>query len=133
MQTYASIETHPNLREWFTAEGEGGAWNLANAIVSACDLLSQSVVPQLAWSIDHLELEHGIDQVQIKLSQAITDAYPRLAQELVTKESAVLLAFWRYLSSERDPVITRHLALASVSMGLDSSFLLSCNILKKSV
>lgn len=113
LQTYASIETHPNLREWFTAEGEGGAWNLANAIVSACDLLSQSVVPQLAWSIDHLELEHGIEQVQIKLSQAITDAYPRLAQELVTKESAVLLAFWRYLSSVRDPVITQHLALAS--------------------
>lgn len=113
LQTYASIETHPNLREWFTAEGEGGAWSLANAIVSACDLLSQSVVPQLAWSIDHLELEHGIEQVQIKLSQAIADAYPQLAQELVSKESAVLLAFWRYLSSVRDPVITQHLALVS--------------------
>ncbi len=113
LQTYASIETYPNLREWFTAEGEGGAWSLANAIVSACDLLSQSVVPQLAWSIDHLELEHGIEQVQIKLSQAIADAYPQLAQELVSKESAVLLAFWRYLSSVRDPVITQHLALVS--------------------
>ncbi|MEN9944598.1 MAG: hypothetical protein RLY18_556, partial [Pseudomonadota bacterium] len=113
LQTYASIETHPNLRAWFNAEGEGGAWSLANAIVSACDLLSQSVVPQLAWSIDHLELEQGIEQLQIKLNQAIADAYPRLAQELVTKESAVLLAFWRYLSSMRDPVIAQHLALVS--------------------
>ena len=113
LQTYASIETNPNLRAWFAAEGEGGAWSLANAIVSACDLLSQSVVPQLAWNLDHLGLEQGIEQVQIKLSQAIADAYPRLAQELVSKESAVLLAFWRYLSSVRDPVITQHLALAS--------------------
>ncbi len=113
LQTYASIQTHPNLRAWFTAEGEGGAWSLANAIVSACDLLSQSVVPQLAWSNDHLGLEEGIERVQMKLTQAIADAYPRLAQELVTKESAVLLAFWRYLSSVRDPVITQHLALTS--------------------
>ena len=113
LQTFASIETNPNLRAWFAADGEGGAWSLANAIVSACDLLSQSVVPQLAWNLDHLGLEQGIEQVQIKLSQAIADAYPRLAQELVSKESAVLLAFWRYLSSVRDPVITQHLALAS--------------------
>ena len=113
LQTYASIQTHPSLRAWFTAEGEGGAWSLANAIVSACDLLSQSVLPQLAWSIDRLELEEGIEQVQMKLTQAIADAYPRLAQELVTKESAVLMAFWRYLSSMRDPVITQHLALVS--------------------
>ncbi len=113
LQTYASIETHPNLRAWFTTEGEGGAWSLANAIVSACDLLSQSVVPQLAWNAEQLELEQGIEHVQHKLTQAITEAYPRLAQELVTKESAVLLAFWRYLSSVRDPVITQHLALVS--------------------
>lgn len=113
LQTYATMQTHPNLRAWFTAEGEGGAWSLASAIVSACDLLSQSVLPQLAWNIEQLDLEQGIEQVQSKLTQAITEAYPRLAQELVTKESAVLLAYWRYLSSERDPIMTQHLALVS--------------------
>ncbi len=113
LQTYASMQTHPNLCTWFTAEGEGGAWSLANAIVSACDLLSHSVVPQLAWDIDQLDLTQGVEHVKAKLTKAIGEAYPRLAQDLVTKESAVLWAFWRFLSSERDPVLTQHLALAS--------------------
>lgn len=113
LQTYASIDTHPALREWFTADGEGGAWALATAIVNACDLLSQSMVPQLAWDLDALDLEHGLGQAQAKLNEAIQQAYPKLAQDLVTKESAVLFAFWRYLSSVRDPVVHQHLALAS--------------------
>jgi len=71
LQTYASMQTHPNLCTWFTAEGEGGAWSLANAIVSACDLLSHSVVPQLAWDIDQLDLTQGVEHVKAKLTKAI--------------------------------------------------------------
>ena len=30
LQTYATMQTHPNLRAWFTAEGEGGADAIVN-------------------------------------------------------------------------------------------------------
>ncbi len=113
LQTYASIDSNPELRQWFEAEGEGGAWSLAKAIVSACELLSQSIVPQLTWDPTTINLEAGLDQVQAQFNEAIQAAYPALAQTLVSKEAAVLFAFWRYLSSVRDPVVRQHLALAS--------------------
>lgn len=113
LQAYASINENPALQDWFATQGEGGSWSLASAIVDACDLLSQSVMPQLAWEQNRFDLDAGVEKVQAKLSEAIHEAYPRLAWELVSKESGVLFAFWRYLSSVRDPVIHQHLALAS--------------------
>ena len=113
LQTYASIDSNPELSQWFEAEGEGGAWSLAKAIVSACELLSQGIVPQLTWDPTRINLEGSLDQLQAQFNEAIQAAYPALAQTLVTKEAAVLFAFWRYLSSVRDPVVRQHLALAS--------------------
>lgn len=113
LQTYASIDMHPELQSWFAAEGEGGVWSLAQAIVSACELLSQSITPHLSWDPNTLDLKGDMQQLENRLQTAITQAYPKLAQELVSKEASVLFAFWKYLSSVRDPVFRRHLALAS--------------------
>ena len=113
LQTYASIDAHPDLQSWFAAEGEGGVWSLAQAIVSACDLLSQSIAPHLSWDPSTLDLKGDMQQLEAVLQTAIDQAYPKLAQELVSKEASVLFAFWKYLGSVRDPVFRRHLALAS--------------------
>ncbi len=113
LHTYTSLDKHPSLRAWFEAEGEGGAWSLAKAIVKACDLLTHSILPQLSWDPQNLALEREMLDAQQSLNRAIQAAYPKLAQELVTKEAAVLLAFWSYLSSVRDPIIHQYLRLAS--------------------
>lgn len=113
LQTYASIDAHPELQGWFAAEGEGGLWSLAQAIVSACDLLSQSLAPHLSLDPKVLDLKEDMQQLEAVLQTAIDRAYPKLAQELVSKEASVLFAFWNYLVSVRDPVLRKHLALAS--------------------
>ena len=113
LQTYASIDAHPELQTWFAAEGEGGVWSLAQAIVSACELLSQSIMPHLSWDPNTLDLKGDMQKLESVLQSAIDTAYPKLAHALVSKEANVLLAFWRYLGSVRDPIIRKHLALAS--------------------
>lgn len=113
LQTYALIGSQPELQTWFATEGEGGVWGLAQAIVKACDLLSHSIMPHLSWEPNALDLKSDMHQLEATLQSAIDLAYPKLAQDLVTKEAGVLFAFWRYLGSVRDPVIRRHLAMAS--------------------
>jgi len=113
LQTYACVGANPELQTWFAAEGEGGAWSLAQAIVSACDLLSQSIVPHLSWDPHTLDLKSDMHKLESALQDAIDTAYPKLAHALVSKEANILLAFWRYLGSVRDPMIRKHLALAS--------------------
>ena len=42
LAVFAALKKHPKLKAWFKAETEAGAWGLAQAIIAACDALSNS-------------------------------------------------------------------------------------------
>jgi ATP-dependent helicase/nuclease subunit B len=118
ISVYVNLRKHPKLKAWFKAESEAGAWGLAQAVIDACDSLSEAVVPQLQSELNSLLETHSLDvevwlkKVELVLDQAIAKAYLGLSRKVVDEESEVLLAFWRYLTNVGDPVIRKHLAMA---------------------
>jgi ATP-dependent helicase/nuclease subunit B len=118
ISVYVNLRKHPKLKAWFKAESEAGAWGLAQAVIDACDSLSEAVVPQLQSELNGLLETHSLDievwlkKVELVLDQAIAKAYLGLSRKVVDEESEVLLAFWRYLTNVGDPVIRKHLAMA---------------------
>ena len=119
LSVFVNLRKHKVLQSWFKAESESGAWGLAQAVIDACDSLSEVVVPQLQSELNDLLQTHTLDteawlkKVELVLDQAIAKAYVGLSRNVVDEESAVLLTFWRYLTSIGDPVIRKHLAMAS--------------------
>ena len=119
LSVFVSLRKHKTLQAWFKAESEAGAWGLAQAVIDACDTLSELVVLQLQGELNTLLDTHVLDaeawlkKVELVLDQAIAKAYVGLSKKVVDEESAVLLAFWRYLTNIGDPVIRKHLAMAA--------------------
>ncbi|CAM3815457.1 PD-(D/E)XK nuclease family protein [Polynucleobacter arcticus] len=119
LSVYINLRKHKTLQSWFKAESEAGAWGLAQAVIDACDALSEAVVPLMQSEINTLvqnqtlDAELWVKKVETLLDQAIAKAYVGLSRKVVDQESTVLLAFWRYLSSPGDPVIRKHFALAA--------------------
>ncbi len=119
LSVYTNLRKHKVLQGWFNAESEAGAWGLAQAVIDACDALSEAVIPQLQSELNTLLQSHALDadtwlkKVELVLDQAIAKAYVGLSRNVVDQESAVLLTFWRYLSNIGDPVIRKHLAMAA--------------------
>jgi ATP-dependent helicase/nuclease subunit B len=119
LSVYINLRKHKTLQSWFKAENEAGAWGLAQAVIDACDSLSEAVVPLMQSEINALvqnqafDTELWVKKVETLLDQAIAKAYVGLSRKVVDQESTVLLAFWRYLSSPGDPVMRKHIALAT--------------------
>ena len=119
LSVYINLRKHKTLQSWFKAESEAGAWGLAQAVIDACDALSEAVVPLMQSEINALvknqtlDAELWVKKVETLLDQAIAKAYVGLSRKVVDQESTVLLAFWRYLSSPGDPVMRKHFALAA--------------------
>lgn len=122
LSVYATLKEHDDLQVWFKAESEAGAWGLAQAIIDACDTLSNAVAPQLQKQIQALQdagqskSELGgqwIDRVKDLLDKTINQVYPALSRKIIDREAKVLLAFWRYLASPSDPVFRKQLAIAA--------------------
>ena len=120
LAVYAALQAHPKLRAWFKAESEASAWGLAQAIIAACDTLSSAVLSQLSQSPLTLDPQEGassgdawLSSLEKLLENAIEQAYPVLARKVVDREAEVLLLFWRYLSDAGNPVVRKHLALAT--------------------
>ena len=119
LSVYINLRKHKTLQSWFKAENEAGAWGLAQAVIDACDSLSEAVVPLMQGEINALvqnqtlDAELWVKKVETLLDQAIAKAYVGLSRKVVDQESTVLLAFWRYLSSPGDPVMRKHIALAA--------------------
>ena len=122
LSVYLNLRKHKILQSWFKAESEAGAWGLAQAVIDACDSLSEAVIPQMQSEINALvqsrtldadNTEKWVKKVEILLDQAIAKAYVGLSRKVVDQESIVLLAFWRYLSSPGNPVMRKHFALAA--------------------
>jgi ATP-dependent helicase/nuclease subunit B len=119
LSVYVNLRKHKTLQSWFKAESEAGAWGLAQAVIDACDALSEAVVPHMQGEINDLVQSRSLDadawvkKVEVLLDQAIAKAYVGLSRKVVDQESIVLLAFWRYLSSPGDPVMRKHFALAA--------------------
>ncbi|QWD73007.1 PD-(D/E)XK nuclease family protein [Polynucleobacter sp. UB-Raua-W9] len=119
LSVYINLRKHPKLKAWFKAESNSGAWGLAQAVIDACDALSELVVPQLQDELNTLLEAHSLDaqawlkKVELVLDQAVAKAYVGLSRNIVDEESAVLLTFWRYLTSIGDPIIRKHLAMAT--------------------
>ena len=119
LSVYVNLRKHKTLQSWFKAESEAGAWGLAQAVIDACDALSEAVVPQMQSEINTLVQSRMLDadawvkKVEVLLDQAIAKAYVGLSRKVVDQESTVLLAFWRYLSSPGNPVMRKHFALAA--------------------
>jgi ATP-dependent helicase/nuclease subunit B len=119
LSVYVNLRKHKTLQSWFKAESEAGAWGLAQAVIDACDALSEAVIPHMQSEINVLVQNHALDvdawvkKVEVLLDQAIAKAYVGLSRKVVDQESIVLLAFWRYLSSPGDPVMRKHVALAA--------------------
>ena len=119
LSVFVNLRKHKVLQSWFKAESEAGAWGLAQAVIDACDSLSEVVVPKLQSELNDLLQTHTIDteawlkKVELVLDQAVAKAYVGLSRNVVDEESAVLLTFWRYLTNIGDPVIRKHLAMAA--------------------
>jgi len=119
LSVYVNLRKHKVLQSWFKAESEAGAWGLAQAVIDACDALSEAVIPYIQGEFNEflhihtLDTEVWLKKVEVVLDQAIAKAYVGLARDIVDQESAVLLTFWRYLSNAGDPVIRKHLAMAA--------------------
>ncbi|CAM3598522.1 PD-(D/E)XK nuclease family protein [Polynucleobacter brandtiae] len=119
LSVFVNLRKHRVLQGWFKAESEAGAWGLAQAVIDACDVLSEIVMPQLQPELNALLESHTLDvdawlkKVAFALDQAVAKAYVGLSRKVVDEESAVLLAFWRHLTSVGDPVIRKHLAMAA--------------------
>ena len=119
LSVYTNLRKHKVLQSWFKAESEAGAWGLAQAVIDACDALSEAVVPQLQGELnallqtDALDTQAWLNKVELVLDQAIAKAYVGLSRNVVDQEAAVLLTFWRYLSNVGDPVIRKHLAMSA--------------------
>jgi ATP-dependent helicase/nuclease subunit B len=112
---YEALEDWKEIRQHLGALGEGGKWTLAQAIVAACDKLSESKL----LDTFHTALEARTEQVEIDaqveavFQEALDQAYPDLSQQMVSLDGRLILAFWKSLSTTSDPVIRQKLAFSS--------------------
>lgn len=119
LSVYINLCKHPQLKSWFKAESDSGAWGLAKSVIDACDILSEAIIPQLQDELSRLIDGSEIDtevltkKLESMLETLITQAYPELSRKVVDQESEVLLTFWRYLSSAGDTVFRKQFALAA--------------------
>ncbi|MBU3594745.1 PD-(D/E)XK nuclease family protein [Polynucleobacter sp. 71A-WALBACH] len=126
LSVYATLRKHKQLQSWFKAETEAGSWGLAQAIITACDTLSNSIAPSLQQELHkliaaqvELSTEHTqhtqswIETLEPLLDRTIGQAYPALARKVVDQEAQVLLTFWRYITSPSDPAFRKQFAMAA--------------------
>ncbi len=123
LSVYATLRKHQELQAWFKAETEAGSWGLAQAIIAACDTLSNSIAPNLQQELYKLianqeqvvtqSTQSWIETLEPFLDRAIAQAYPALARKVVDQEAQVLLTFWRYITSPGDPAFRKQFAMAA--------------------
>ncbi|SNX29486.1 DNA helicase/exodeoxyribonuclease V, subunit B [Polynucleobacter meluiroseus] len=119
ISVYVNLRKHPQLKSWFKAESDAGAWGLAQSVIAACDILSEAMIPQLHEQLNQLIQSQALDSeawikaLQVMLDRTIAQAYPALSRKVVDQESEVLLTFWRYLSGVGDGVFRKHFAMAA--------------------
>ncbi|QWE17925.1 PD-(D/E)XK nuclease family protein [Polynucleobacter corsicus] len=123
LSVYATLRKHKELQAWFKAETEAGSWGLAQAIIAACDTLSNSIAPSLQQELRNLitnqeqaitqNTQSWIEILEPILDRAIGQAYPALAKKVVDQEAQVLLTFWRYVTSSSDPAFRKQFAMAA--------------------
>ena len=123
LSVYAMLRKHKELQSWFKAETEAGSWGLAQAIIAACDTLSNSIAPSLQQVLHKLianqeqvitqNTQSWIETLEPCLDRAIAQAYPALARKVVDQEAQVLLTFWRYITSPSDPAFRKQFAMAA--------------------
>lgn len=109
---YEALEDWKEIREHLGALGEGGKWTLAQAIVAACDKLSESkLLDTFHTALEARSEQLDIDrQVEAVFQEALDEAYPDLSQQMVSLDGRLILAFWKNLSTTSDPVIRQKLA-----------------------
>ncbi len=123
LSVYATLRKHKQLQSWFKAETEAGSWGLAQAIIAACDTLSNSIAPSLQKELHRLisnqeeliaqNTQSWIETLEPLLDRTIGQAYPALARKVVDQEAQVLLTFWRYITSPSDPAFRKQFAMAA--------------------
>jgi ATP-dependent helicase/nuclease subunit B len=123
LSVYATLRKHKELQSWFKAETEAGSWGLAQAIIAACDTLSNSIAPSLQQELHKLianqeqavtqDTQSWIETLEPLLDRTIGQAYPALARKVVDQEAQVLLTFWRYITSPSDPAFRKQFAMAA--------------------
>jgi ATP-dependent helicase/nuclease subunit B len=119
-EVYSALEDWKEIRQQLGALGEGGKWTLAQAIVAACDKLSESklldVFHTALESTDILGfglLEASADvqrRIEEVFQEVLDQAYPDLSQQMISLDGRLILAFWKNLSTTSDPVIRQRLA-----------------------
>jgi len=123
LSVYATLRKHKQLQAWFKAETEAGSWGLAQAIIAACDTLSNSIAPSLQQELRKLitnqeepitqNTQSWIETLEPLLDRTLGQAYPALARKVVDQEAQVLLTFWRYITSPSDPAFRKQFAMAA--------------------
>ena len=123
LSVYATLRKHKELQAWFKAETEAGSWGLAQAIIAACDTLSNSIGPSLQQELHKLitkqeqvitqDTQSWIETLEPLLDRTIGQAYPALARKVVDQEAQVLLTFWRYITGPSDPAFRKQFAMAA--------------------
>lgn len=105
---YGQLAKYQKIQEKFGALGDGGKWALVKAIVQACDFLTRSHISFVFQGGENLEQIYQI--AKRDFDQAIQTAYPNLDQGLLQDEGALIMAFWRNLTSTEDPLVRESLA-----------------------
>ena len=126
LTVYSTLKKHAKLQAWFKAESEVGAWGLAQAIIDACDTLSNLVAARLQTelsdaikdasnkSIQEFAIgQEWIEKLEPLLEKTIAKAYPAMARKVLDQEAQVLLTFWRYMSGSSDPAFRKQFAMAA--------------------
>ncbi len=123
LSVYATLRKHQELQAWFKAETEAGSWGLAQAIIAACDTLSNAIAPSLQQELHKLianqeeattqNTQSWIETLEPLLDRTIGQTYPALARKVVDQEAQVLLTFWRYITSPSDPAFRKQFAMAA--------------------
>ena len=105
---YSQLAKYKKIQEKFGALGDGGKWALVKAIVQACDFLTRAHISFVFQGGENLEQVYQI--AKRDFDQALQAAYPNLDQGLLQDEGALIMAFWRNLTSTEDPLVREALA-----------------------
>lgn len=97
IDVYQLLAQRADLRKILVGQSEAARWQLAQNIVTSCDLLSDAC------------LNENIEPSEDSLRLAIEEVYSGLAKQALGLEVDLLLSFWRYMTTPSDwPVRLRY-------------------------
>mgnify|MGYP000028189748 FL=1 len=97
IDVYQMLAERADLRKMLVGQSEAARWQLAQSIVTSCDLLSDAC------------LNEALEPSEDSLRLVIDEVYSGLAKQALGLEVDLLLSFWRFMTTPSDwPVRLRY-------------------------